>query len=148
MSSYLSAAPDVGDVVVVHTTDASRPYTLTTSPDPPQIACGSYDEALGRAKRFALMRRIHIWRRDGETFSQIAESQPVAAIAMEDLLRRVRGEFAEMPGLRLTERQAQRLWGLDARTCADVLTRLVGAGYLVRTSEGRVMKPDLSRADA
>ena len=40
--------------------------------------------------------------------------------AQEDILRRIRGEYLEMPGLRLTSVQAQRLWGLDARTCASV----------------------------
>ena len=29
------------------------------------------------------------------------------------MLRRIQGEFREMPGLRLTCRQAQRLWNLD-----------------------------------
>ena len=33
--------------------------------------------------------------------------------ATEDVLRRVQGEFLEMPGLRLTEAQARRLWNLD-----------------------------------
>ena len=32
------------------------------------------------------------------------------------LVHRVRGEFLEMPGLRLTRAQAQRLWGLDEET--------------------------------
>ena len=32
---------------------------------------------------------------------------------MDDVLQRIQGEFVEMPGLRLTAAQAQRLWGLD-----------------------------------
>jgi hypothetical protein len=39
-------------------------------------------------------------------------SQPMS-LALKDLLNRVRGEYAEMPGLTLTLAQAQRLWGLD-----------------------------------
>jgi hypothetical protein len=35
------------------------------------------------------------------------------AVAISDALRRVKGEYLEMPGLRLTPAQAQRLWGLD-----------------------------------
>ena len=31
----------------------------------------------------------------------------------DEVLRRVQGEFLEMPGLRLTGAQARRLWGLD-----------------------------------
>jgi hypothetical protein len=53
----------------------------------------------------------------------------------EDLLRRVCGEFLEMPGLRLSLEQAQRLWGLDAETCALTLDRLVDARFLRRTSK-------------
>ena len=32
---------------------------------------------------------------------------------IQDVVRRVRGEFLEMPGLRLTAQQARRLWRLD-----------------------------------
>jgi hypothetical protein len=55
----------------------------------------------------------------------------------EALLRRVYGEFLEMPGLQLTCRQAQRLWGLDERTCAELLEFLVDAKFLCRPSHGR-----------
>ena len=37
---------------------------------------------------------------------------------LENVVRRVRGEFMEMPGLRLTPAQAMRLWGLERETCA------------------------------
>ena len=53
-----------------------------------------------------------------------------------DLLQRVRGEFLEMPGLRLTEGQARRLWGLDAAQCAALLAELVEARFLLRTRDG------------
>ena len=48
------------------------------------------------------------------------------------IMNRVRGEFLEMPGLRLRLEQAQRLWGLDRRTCEDLLTSLVDAKFLAR----------------
>ena len=54
----------------------------------------------------------------------------------EHLLRRARGEFLEMPGLRLTCEQAQRLWGLDDRTCSSLLDRLVDLKFLIRGSDG------------
>ena len=54
-----------------------------------------------------------------------------------DLLSRIRGEFLEMPGLRLTPEQAQRLWGLDHATCERLLQNLVDARFLTRTREGR-----------
>ena len=36
---------------------------------------------------------------------------------LEVIARRVREEFREMPGLRLTPAQATRLWGLEQPTC-------------------------------
>ena len=43
----------------------------------------------------------------------------------EQLLRRVRAEFEEMPSLRLTRGQAQRLFGMRADVCERVLAALV-----------------------
>jgi hypothetical protein len=48
------------------------------------------------------------------------------------LLNRVRGEFIEMPGLRLRIDQAQRLWNLDRISCETVLLSLVEAKFLGR----------------
>jgi DNA-binding IclR family transcriptional regulator len=53
------------------------------------------------------------------------------------MLRRIQGEFREMPGLRVTVAQAQRLWALDAGTCEAILDRLVREQYLQRTADGR-----------
>ena len=53
------------------------------------------------------------------------------------LMRRVRGEYLEMPGMQLTIAQASRLWHLDARTCEAVLLSLVDEGFLMQTSGGR-----------
>jgi hypothetical protein len=55
----------------------------------------------------------------------------------DSLVRRVRGEYVEMPGLSPTLAQAQRLFGLDETTCRAVLEGLVEAGILVRTTHGR-----------
>jgi len=60
--------------------------------------------------------------------------------AQDDVLRRVQGEFLEMPGLRLTEPQARRLWGLDAASCSALLTELVDAQFLFRTRDGAFMR--------
>ena len=48
-------------------------------------------------------------------------------------LSRVRAEYLEMPGLSLTERQMQRLWGLDQVTCSLIIAVLVGSGFLFET---------------
>ena len=60
--------------------------------------------------------------------------------ATEETLRRVRGEFLEMPGLRLTEAQARRLWGLDAGSCEVLLRALVDAKFLFKTQDGAFMR--------
>ena len=54
----------------------------------------------------------------------------------DDVLRRARSEYLEMPGLRLTPAQAQRLWGLDSRTCEELLTTLTETRFLARTRDG------------
>ena len=58
---------------------------------------------------------------------------------IQTILERVRGEFNEMPGLRLTPEQAARLWDMDSRACAEVLGRLVAASFL-RWSSGSVVR--------
>ncbi len=52
------------------------------------------------------------------------------------LMRRIQSEYREMPGLRLTLPQAQRLWGLDRLKCEEVLRNLTHSNVLVRTSDG------------
>ena len=58
----------------------------------------------------------------------------------DEVLRRVQGEFLEMPGLRLTGAQARRLWGLDAEVCESLLGLLVDANFLFKTRDGAFMK--------
>ena len=60
----------------------------------------------------------------------------------EDTLRRVQGEYIEMPGLRLTPAQAQRLWGLDRAACDELLGALVDAKFLCRTRDGAFVRVD------
>jgi hypothetical protein len=69
-------------------------------------------------------------------------TEPSAALKNDRLLRRVHGEFMEMPGLRLTVAQACRLWNVDAATGLDVLNHLVKDQFL------RVSGPHYVRAAA
>ena len=50
---------------------------------------------------------------------------------VESTLQRIQRDFLEMPGLRLTSRQAQRLWNLDAMICDALLRALVDVRFLV-----------------
>jgi hypothetical protein len=54
----------------------------------------------------------------------------------ESLVARVRGEYLEMPGLRLTFAQACRLWQLDAPACEMLLEQLVREAFLRKTLDG------------
>ena len=54
-----------------------------------------------------------------------------------DWLRIVRGEYVEMPGLRLTRSQFRRLWGFDDRTCGAILNALVQEEFLRLSADGR-----------
>ena len=52
------------------------------------------------------------------------------------LVTRIRAEFREMPGLRLTFAQACSLWHLEPADCERVLTTLLKQAFLRRTPEG------------
>jgi hypothetical protein len=62
----------------------------------------------------------------------------------EATLARVRGEFAEMPCIRVTERQACALLGLDAPAVGWVLERLAREGFLARTAQGEYIRRSTS----
>jgi DNA-binding IclR family transcriptional regulator len=50
---------------------------------------------------------------------------------------RVRAEFEEMHGLRLSPAQACRLFGLEPATCTRVLESLSSKGFLKKDARGR-----------
>jgi hypothetical protein len=59
---------------------------------------------------------------------------------MNELVGRIRAEFLEMPGLRLTVAQASRLWGLDEGACRNVIDVLVGSSFLRWTTGGMLTR--------
>ena len=65
---------------------------------------------------------------------------------LNEAIRRVQGEYIEMPGLRLTPAQAQRLWGLDRTACDTLLGALVDAKFLFQTRDGAFVRSDQVRA--
>jgi len=65
-------------------------------------------------------------------------------LGIQDVVRRIRGEFLEMPGLRLTAAQARRLWRLDESSCEAVLGALVDARFLAKTRDGAFIRQDRS----
>jgi hypothetical protein len=71
------------------------------------------------------------------------------------LLTRIRGEFLEMPGLRLTLDQARRLCDVERTLCKQVLDALVEGKFLcvrsdgayARLIDGEVARPRPAKAD-
>jgi hypothetical protein len=56
--------------------------------------------------------------------------------SLTPLLHRIRNEYLEMPGLRLTPAQAARLWAVDRHTSERILQGLIAAGFLIKNREG------------
>jgi hypothetical protein len=61
---------------------------------------------------------------------------------LEVVVRRVREEFREMPGLRVTPAQATRLWGLEDETCRAVIDALVVTSFLRWAAGGTVTRAE------
>lgn len=57
--------------------------------------------------------------------------------AREQLVQRVLAEFHEMPCLRLTPQQAQRLFGLREDVAARIIHALIAKGHLRQDEDGR-----------
>jgi hypothetical protein len=78
----------------------------------------------------------------------------MAVSAEEELRARVRGEYLEMPGLRLTLEQMQRLGGVERSLCQMVLDALVDEKFLcvksdgayARSTDGDIARPRAARA--
>jgi hypothetical protein len=70
------------------------------------------------------------------------------------MLERIRAEYSEMPDLRLTLEQAQRLCGVERTLCKAVLDALVDAKFLcvradgayTRLTDGETRRPRLAKA--
>jgi two-component system, OmpR family, alkaline phosphatase synthesis response regulator PhoP len=61
----------------------------------------------------------------------------------QTLSERAKANYLELPGLNLSVRQAQRLWGFDEATCHRVLEGLVADGFLTRDENGQFRRRDL-----
>jgi len=61
---------------------------------------------------------------------------------LDRIADRIRGEFREMPGLRLTPAQATRLCGLEHEACRAVIAALVATAFLRWTPSGAVTRAE------
>jgi hypothetical protein len=76
--------------------------------------------------------------RYGGSMQNVIESKTHTPGAMEQ--RRIQCEFLEMPGLRLTLAQAERLWNLEALVCESLLSALIDVQFLGRTVDGTFIR--------
>jgi len=60
----------------------------------------------------------------------------MAIMSRQQILSRIRSEYLEMPGLKLTCAQAQRLWAMDQQTCSEVLDSLTADRFLRLRDDG------------
>jgi tRNA G26 N,N-dimethylase Trm1 len=55
----------------------------------------------------------------------------------EEIISTIRGEFNEMPGMRLTRAQFCRLWHLEGKHAERVIGALTASGFLRKDRENR-----------
>ena len=66
--------------------------------------------------------------------------KPANALLDQRLVERIRGEYLEMPGMKLTGAQVQRLCGIEEPLCTRVLDSLVKAKFLCLKPDGTYMR--------
>jgi hypothetical protein len=157
-------APAHGDVVVrQEEREGTLVYVLHTAPGPDQYLLRTREEAVARALTFAKGTGVQAWLASGESSFhllgdshalkspedslQSAAAQPHDAWSPEPSIRpihavvaRVRGEYLEVPGLRLNAEEAHRLCGLEPPVCQSVLDALVDAKFLHVTADGQYVR--------
>ena len=73
----------------------------------------------------------------------------MARHASEQVAELIRMEYLELPGLKLTLWQTQRLWNLPEDVCRQALTVLTQSRFLTRAADGAYVRAQtpVSRRD-
>ena len=69
-----------------------------------------------------------------------------ATAEVQNALLRIQTEYVEMPDLKLTARQAQRLWNLSREVWETALAVLLGKQFLAQTRDGAYVRVSAMRA--
>lgn len=85
--------------------------------------------------------RTMMYRATADGPSLESASLDKTPISFETMLRIIRAEFREMPGMYLTRAQFRRLWALTAAESDRLLEHLLGTGYLRETAHGAIGRP-------
>ncbi|MEP6917262.1 MAG: hypothetical protein ABJC89_16540 [Acidobacteriota bacterium] len=67
----------------------------------------------------------------------------MAQMHIDGAVDRIRTEYAELPGLKLTSWQAQRLWNLSNERCERALETLTASQFLARTADGAYVRRNI-----
>jgi hypothetical protein len=104
----------------------TRPFRMNPAP----LGCRQFEwrSAPGREEG----RDVHDWPH-GER--ELPEELRLVS-PYEQAFKRVRAEYQDMPGMRLTARQVQRLSGVEKSVCKRVLDDLVRAKFLYIEHDG------------
>lgn len=70
-------------------------------------------------------------------------SRRVRPLTMDELLELIRREYRALPGLRLTEAQICRIWGLERADCRRLMRALLDSRDLTCEPDGRYVRADL-----
>jgi hypothetical protein len=68
-----------------------------------------------------------------------------ATAEVQNALLRIQTEYVEMPDLKLTARQAQRLWSLSHDVWETAVAVLIGREFLVQTRDGAYVRTSAMR---
>lgn len=71
----------------------------------------------------------------GTRIAHLLDMTTIESPAVDSWRELIRAEYTELPGLRLTKSQVQRLCGLDQLTCDVVLAVLENEKFLRRTPD-------------
>jgi hypothetical protein len=63
-------------------------------------------------------------------------TETLVIVSKDEMRRRILGDYLDMPDLRLSPTQAQRVWQLDPQTCTELLESLADDGLLHRSHDG------------
>ena len=147
------STPEDGDIVVrEEQREAALVYVLHAAPGADQYLLRMRHEAVLQAQTFAQRERVRAWLTtdEGYDFVLLEDFRPtptgsdnnderaarVDVLIERAVIERLRAEFLEMPCMRLTAQQVQRLCGIERAVCQSVLDALVDAKFLCRKSDG------------
>jgi hypothetical protein len=68
-----------------------------------------------------------------------------ATAEVQNAILRIQTEYVEMPDLKLTARQAQRLWHLSHEVWETALAVLIGKQFLAKTRDGAYVRVSAMR---